>query len=273
MSLSIEGMSVATLEKLPYVTLLAHLGESNRPPGGIDTIRRLILNCHIRQGHFILHAGCNAGFSSREIVRLTGCSAVGVDISPDMAHKADQIAHEQFLQDRLRYQQADMRRLPFNDQQFDVTFSAGALAFVDGHRAAVDQWIRVTRPYGLLADAEMYYRSTPPPELRSRVAEIIGIDVPSHGASYWMDLFSGPLLEPYYDFDAPIKTRNDDDVVEYVRRLVQHKAGRIADEARAFLEERLIETFRIFNENLGYMSYKIVVRRRLPDNAEPALYV
>lgn len=272
MSSTVESISLADLQRLPYVSLLALLGESNRPPGGIDTIRRLIVNCHIRPDHTLLHAGCNAGFSSREIVRLTGCSAVGVDISREMASKANQIAREQALHPRLRYQHADMRKLPFDDGQFDVTFSAGALAFVDGHAAAIDEWIRVTRPYGLLADAELYYRQEPPKELRDRIGEIIGVSVPNYDPAYWTNLFSGPLLESYYDFDAPVATRDDAAIVDYVHRLIENKASRIAGDARAFLEQRLIDTFRSFNENLTYMNYKIIIRRRLPADSEPALY-
>jgi len=273
MHLSLEKMSVGDLEGLSYVKLLALMGESNRPPGGIETLRRLIVNCHIGINHFILHAGCNAGFSSREMVRLTGCRAIGVDISPDMASKADQISHQQMLQDRLRYQHADMRRLPFNDQQFDVTFSAGALAFVDGHQAAIDEWIRVTRAYGLLADAEMYYREPPPPELRAKVARTIGVEVPYYEAAYWKNLFGGELLEPYYDFDAPVAIRQDGAIVGYVDRLIRHAAPQIGAGPREFLRERLVDTFRTFNDNLAYMNYSIIVRRRLPTRAEPALYV
>ena len=259
------------VEDLPYVTLLARLGEANRPPGGLSTIRQLIINCCIRPETSVLHAGCNAGFSSREIVRMTGCTAVGVDISPDMAAKAEKIARQEGL-DRLHYRQADMRALPFSDNTFDLTFSAGALAFVDGHHAAMDEWIRVTRPYGLIADAELYYRETPPDSIRADVARIIGVEVPHYDIDYWPQLFDQPRLEPWYDFDGPVLTFNDAAILTYVRRLVAHKLPAAPDDVVCALETRLVETFRIFNANLSYMNYQIIVCRRVADDAEPALY-
>lgn len=267
-----DELTVSDIEDLPYVTLLARLGESNRPPGGIDTIRQLIVNCHIRPEISVLHAGCNAGFSSREIARMTGCTMIGVDISGDMAAKAELIARKEGL-DRLRYQQADMRALPFPDHRFDITFSAGALAFVDGHRAALNEWIRVTRPNGLIADAELFYREPPPASIRTDVADVIGVEVPHYDAGYWPELFSGPQLEPWYDYEAPVKTWDDDVIVGYVRRLVAHKMGGAPEAVRQALQRRLVETFRIFDANLRYMSYQIIVRRRVADDAEPALYV
>ena len=267
-----DELTVSDVDDLPYVTLLARLGESNRPPGGIDTIRQLIVNCHIRPETSVLHAGCNAGFSSREIARMSGCSMIGIDISAEMAAKAELIARREGI-DRLRYLQADMRALPFADQQFDLTFSAGALAFVEGHRSAVDEWIRVTKPNGLIADAELYYREEAPESVRADVTRTIGVKVPNYDSDYWPRLFSGPRLEPWYDFTAPVVTYDDEAIVSYVRRLVDHKAPGVPDAVSCALEARLVETFRIFNANLRYMNYQIIVRRRIADDAEPALYV
>jgi len=55
----------------PYVDLLAMLGESNLPPGGLPTVRDLAHNLHLRPGIKALHAGCNTGFLSSELARRT----------------------------------------------------------------------------------------------------------------------------------------------------------------------------------------------------------
>jgi SAM-dependent methyltransferase len=264
--------SADEIRRMPYVKLLALLGESNRPPGGIDTVRRLIVHCHLGPETSVLHAGCNAGFLSRELVRLSKCRALGIDLSPEMAAKAQSIAEAEGLADRLQYRAADMRKLPFADGSFDVTLSGGALAFVEGHEAALAEWIRVTRRYGLLADAELFYRVNPPGELRGRVSELIGVRVPEYDEGYWRTLFSGPLLEPYYFHVRPVHTRTEAEVEIYVRRMTAHCAGRWSADARGALHERLLRTFLTFNENLSYMSYLVAVVRCLPEGAEPALY-
>ena len=64
-------LSVEQVKQLPYVQLLAAIRKSSKPAGGIDTVRRLVVNCHLRPGIRVLHAGCNVGFVSRELARLS----------------------------------------------------------------------------------------------------------------------------------------------------------------------------------------------------------
>ena len=196
-------MTTVTAEEVrswPYVKLLAMLGESNLPPGGLDTVRRLILDCHLHSDVNVLHAGCNAGFLSREIARRSGCNIIGIDISSDMVEAAHRRMVAEGLDDILSYECQDMRSMSFDDNSFDVVLSGGALAFVDGHTQAIQEWVRVTRPYGLLADAEFYYHTEPPTSLLQKVSEVIEVEVPCYPRSYWFKAFEHELLQPLLRF-------------------------------------------------------------------------
>jgi SAM-dependent methyltransferase len=264
--------TAAEIRSLPYVELLAMLGESNLPPGGFDSIHRLIGSCHLGPHSRVLHAGCNAGFLTRELARLSGATVTGIDISPAMAEAAARRAEEEGLAARVRHQCMDMRQTGFAAASFDVTLSGGALAFVVEQPRAVSEWIRVTRPFGILADAELYYDRPPPDRLRQEVARLIGVPVPCYTRRAWEDLFRRPELVGYVQHDAPASHRSDEEVKAYCRRMVALRAGQWAPEAREVLYRRLEECFLIFNENLAHMRYLVMSFRRLPDDAEPLLY-
>lgn len=265
--------SAEKVRELPYVELLARLSESNRPPGGIDTVRRFIVNCHLRPGIQVLHAGCNAGFLSRELARLAGCSVLGIDISRTMVAAANERAEKEQLSHLVHHEHHDMRTLHLDGRSFDVVLSGGALAFVEGHHQAVKQWIRVVKPFGLLADAELYYRDLPPQHILDAVSASIGVPVPCYERGYWESIFTHELLEPYYHYENAVKVCSDDEVKRYCRRMVAFSAREWSSAAQEALYERLRGLFTLFNENLKYMSYSVFIYRRVAEDAEPALYV
>lgn len=268
-----DALDATTIETLPYVRLLALLSESNRPPGGIDTVRRLVEVTHLRPGIDVLHAGCNAGFLSRELARRSGCQVLGIDISPDMAASANARAREEGLDALVRHEVRDMRASQLPDDRFDVVLSGGALAFVDGHQAALDEWMRVVKPYGLLADSELYYARPVPEAVRSRVEKIIQVPIPEYDQQYWHELFTSNRLEPYYTHDDMVRVPTGREVDQYCERMAQRSARSWPLEARTALHARLRHIFHAFNENLSHMGYLVLARRCVPDGAEPALYV
>lgn len=266
-------LSVELIESLPYVQLLALMGESNLPPGGFKTIHRLISFCTLGVHSNVLHAGCNAGFLSRELARISGCRVTGIDIAPEMVDAATRRASSEGLDGRVRHECRDMRDTQFQAETFDVTLSGGALAFVVDQPRAIEEWIRVTRPYGILADAELYYREPAPESLREKVSRIIGAQVPAYNKSYWPALFSRLELVPYACYDEPVQVRTEAEVFAYCDRMVEWRASHENDAVQAALRSRIRECFLTFNENLAYMSYQVLAYRRLPKGSEPFLFI
>ena len=273
MTTTLTQPSADEIRALPYVALLAMLEEANLPPGGLDSVRRICQEAHLRPGLDVLHAGCNAGFLSREVARRTGASVLGIDISADMAAAGNRRAAREGLAGLVRHENRDMRASGLADASFDVVLSGGALAFVDGHQRAVAEWLRVVKPYGLLADVELYYSAEPPQRVLEKVAEMIEVEVPRYDRGYWVDLFTHERLQPYYRRDAEASARSDAEVEAYCAGMVALSAARVAPTAQEALYERLVEIFRAFNENMKYLSYTLFVHRVVPEGDEPALYL
>lgn len=257
----------------PYVDLLAMLGESNLPPGGLTTVRDLAHNLHLRPGTKALHAGCNTGFLSCELARRTGAGITGIDVNSNMADAGNLRAKHEELDTLVHYEAQDMRATTFADGEFDVVLSGGALAFVDGHEAAVTEQIRVLKEFGLLGDVQLYYHDTPPAALLDKVSEVIEVRVPEYTRQYWIDLYDTPALQPYWRVDSPAGARTDADVVAYCEEMVARCTDGWSDDAKSALYERWWDIFSTFNENMKYMSYTAYVYRRINADSEPALFI
>ncbi|MFI1409867.1 class I SAM-dependent methyltransferase [Streptomyces sp. NPDC020707] len=256
-----------------YVELLAMLGESNLPPGGLGTVRDLVINLHLRPGIEALHAGCNAGFLSREVARRSGCSVTGVDISPAMSEAAERRAAAEGLSPLVSHECQDMRHLKFPDESFDVVFSGGALAFVLGHREAVDEMVRVTKEFGLIGDTQLYYSQEPPASLLKLVGDIIEVPVPQYSREYWIDLYRIDALQPYWRDDVETNAVSDAEVEAYARSMVSRCATSWSPAAQETLYERLHYVFSAFNENMKYLSCTNYVYRKAKPTSEPALFI
>ena len=79
-----KKITLQKIKEMGYVDLMAFLGEVNRPPGGKDAVRILTQNCFFTKDFKVLDVGCNTGYVSFEIARLTKCSVIGVDINENM---------------------------------------------------------------------------------------------------------------------------------------------------------------------------------------------
>lgn len=189
-----------------------------------------------------------------------------------MVTAARKRAKAEGLESLVSHSHADSRRLPYKDESFDVVLSGGALAFIDDQEAAVSEWIRTSRSGGLIATVEFFYREIPPDRLREEVGRAIGIEVPLYTLDYWKALFDQQTLHLYGEYVGEAEPRGADSVVRYSERLAKNLAGSWCPEARAALTKRLESDIRVFDENMRYLNYALLVYRRGDVNDEPLLY-
>lgn len=90
-------------------------------------------------GEYILDIGCGDGRLTSRISQA-GSSAIGIDLSPEMARASSARG--------VRVVVADALRLPFRGRLFDAVYSNAALHWVADHEAAVREFVRVLAPGG-----------------------------------------------------------------------------------------------------------------------------
>ncbi len=106
----------------------------------------------IQPGDRVLDAGCGTGRHACEIFRTLGADVVGVDLNRDDLRTAAFTlgSMEALTGGSWMISQADVTRLPFRDEAFDVVICSEVLEHVPENRAAVSELVRVLKREGVI---------------------------------------------------------------------------------------------------------------------------
>lgn len=162
---------------------------------------RLLTELDLRGDERVLDLGCGRGAVLLTAARLLPRGrAVGVDVwRPDQTDNSAAATRRnaalEGVSDRIKLHTADMTRLPFAADTFDVVLSNLAVHNIPtaaGRRAALDEAVRVTRPGGRLVLADVAFTRGHAARLR----ELGLLDVRRRGVG-WRMWWAGPLLRTH----------------------------------------------------------------------------
>ncbi len=140
--LRVWATAMAQVPRLPWAVRLRNLAVP------VDVTR-------YEEFHFLLRFLEREGLSGRRILDVSSPhmmahvlarenDVIKSDINPRERHAVAG-------RDRLRFQLADAKRLPFRDSSFDVVYSISVIEHIhEGYLDAVREMLRVTRPSGVL---------------------------------------------------------------------------------------------------------------------------
>jgi arsenite methyltransferase len=166
--------------------------------GKFEVWARLLGDLVRRGDEQVLDLGCGRGALLLSAAKLVPRGrAVGVDLwradqtgnSPDATWRN---AEREGVAGRVELETGDMTRLPFADGTFDIVVSNLAvhnIPSVAGRRAAVDEAVRVLRPGGRLAIADLWATN----HHRTRLQELGLSDVRRRNLG-WRMWWGGPFL-------------------------------------------------------------------------------
>lgn len=115
-------------------------------PGAAEFVRRIGLEPAAR----VLDVACGTGNLTLPAARA-GADVTGLDIAPPLVEQARLAADAQGL--RVRVEEGDCTRMPFDDASFDVVMSMFGAMFAAPAQAAADEMLRVCRPGGRIVMA------------------------------------------------------------------------------------------------------------------------
>lgn len=231
-----------------YVELMSKFETHNRPPGGLIALNRLVSHWpHSKLP--VIDAGCNSGFTSIEISRLTGKNVVGVDISETMVEAAEANALRFKLNPTPRFCNADIITFsPLSDN--NIVFSGGSTVFTKNWENTVHKYVELSGEVGFCSELWFTYTRMPPDSLQKDLALILGFNVPvllyddmvnyySTGKLETLDLFTMPAEAPRYQTHKEISKQI------FTRDNIEPQKDDVL-----FLEE----CYRVFSENARYLS-------------------
>ncbi|AXB42837.1 class I SAM-dependent methyltransferase [Amycolatopsis albispora] len=169
--------------------------------GKFEVWARVLAALGLRGDERLLDLGCGRGavlLAAAEL--LPGGHAAGVDRwRPDQTGNSPEAtrrnAELEGVAARVSLHTADMTRLPFADNAFDVVVSGFALHHIptaEGRRAALGEAVRVLRPGGRLAIADLGHTGKYVEVLRAK-----GIETPGRRNLGWRAWWGGPWFPSY----------------------------------------------------------------------------
>lgn len=256
-------MTKEEIIKMDYVSFMGLLDENNRPPGGKKSIREILANTFLTENSKILHVGCNTGYSTFEMLHLIKCQITGIDINENMIGAGNRKIKLDLpaLQNKISFKIANAEKLPFNDETFDLVFSAGSTAFMKNRNACLSEFKRVCKYYGFVADTFLFYSKKPPADLISKINQAINIEIQEWDDKYWLNAYKKAGLEEYYyekyqmDFMP-----TESDVYQYCKTLIGEST--LTSELHETAINKLFSFMSLFNENHKYLSYGVAIFRK-----------
>lgn len=264
------------IKEMSYVDFISLLKETNRCPGGKDTIRKIIQNTFIGPQSNILEIGSNTGFTSLEIARVAKCRTTGIDPVRAAVQTAltELKADTSEIQNLVKFEVASSYDIPYSDNEFDVVVTGGATSFMADKERALTEYHRVLKPWGFLSVTNLCYLVPPPTDVVAAVSNIIGVQIPVWTDRDWLALFNkNKIFEQYYLETHKLQEKSDDEIFEYVQFFIDKPhIAQMSQETKEEIRKRWTTTLRAFNENHKYLGFILAVFRKREIKEEPELF-
>jgi ubiquinone/menaquinone biosynthesis C-methylase UbiE len=174
----VKESSLSNADELPdYAPMLSAYHDAHA-----TELREMVASLPIHEGSRVLEIACGDGVYSRWIAERVGGSGevVGVDVLPAYLEVARRGAMREASRHRIRFVAADIARLPFPDDTFDLVWCAQSLYSLPDPVDALRRMTRVVRAGGEVAVLEndsFHHVLLPWPvevEVAIRRAELLG---------------------------------------------------------------------------------------------------
>lgn len=190
-----------------------------------DVVRQVIERMEIAPGARVLDLGCGNGWATRILAQTNaGVQAIGVDASPRMIAKADEL-HSFTI--RARYDQGSFEDLEFKDKEFDRVFSMEALYYAKDLGKALSEAHRVLKPGGQADVLVDYFEES---AASANWGEVMGLELHRLDEAGWRAAFeaagfTGVTTERVIDSRGPGKGTPADETEPDESREELHAAG------------------------------------------------
>lgn len=254
------------IKSLSYTDFISFIKETNRCPGGKNSIKEIVQNTFTEQNSKILDVGSNTGFNSLEFAHITKSKVHGIDISESCVNEANNTLDKdtEDVKKRVTFKVGSACDILFEDGYFDLVMCGGATSFMDDKGKAVSEYFRVLKPWGFLATTQLFYSKKPPTKVLDAVSRIIGVQIKYLNKNDWLNIFNtNNKYELYYFKEYEFKNKSKKDIEEYVTIFLQKPhIARLDGDVKKEIYNKWFSYMIAFSENNEYLSYFIALIRK-----------
>ncbi|WP_316771649.1 class I SAM-dependent methyltransferase [Streptomyces sasae] len=266
-------LTPADVERLNFSQTVGLVNEPNMCSGGAATIRAVLREVPgLTAGDRILEVGSNTGFSVLEMAAATKCDVHGIDIEDSSVRFSRNKAAALGL-GNAHFAVGDGTRIDFPNDHFDMLFASNVTSFIPDRQRAIDEYYRVLKRFGVLAAVPIFYHRRPPARLLAEVERAIGAPLPRFSRADWEEMFGRPGSELFFSEEYEYLDLSPEQIDAYVAAvLAQPCNDSMSRELKEAAGSRLRYFYTLFNENLGYARYAILLYRKNRPTEFPILH-
>lgn len=250
------------MEDMNYFELLAWLGIGSSHPGGFPATQQNLDILQISSKDYVLDAGCGSGLTACYLAKTTGCKIVGIDLNPQIVEKACQRAVKEGVSHLVEFRVADVYKLPFDDNCFDLVMAESITVFLDKTKV-YREFSRVLKPEGRVGDLEMVLINELPSDLRKQMEECFGAGTNPLPYEEWLDAIRQAGFQDV-EIKNPQRLRNNGNViVNALMRdwmLIKDLKNKVLNQPGVL--GRLQKNAGFMKRNLGYFGFGLVYGRK-----------
>lgn len=260
-SLSKPVISPKALMNLPYFDFMAHMGTFPMHPGGGIKTQQLVDIAHIQAGDHVLEIGCGTGWTTQRLAE--GGANITVLDNSERALQSAKHACQHLNIPEHKFVLGTAEKLPFAANQFDYVIYEAVLGFIRKPNQALAQTHRVLKKgSGKVGIIDFHYRTTPPRELQSSMADIFSAPIHPFLESDWISLFQRHFNIDHWERFSPGPITPPS--VEHIRLNLENSDFLKTpswDDADTFeqLSQRWLGWENVFAENRKYLQCHIAL--------------
>lgn len=229
--------------------------ERQGPGSPEETLRALSFIEGLSSRTRIADLGCGTGAQTMVLAQNTEASITALDLYAGSIDKLNATAERHGLQDRVKGIVGSMDDLPFQDEEFDLVWSEGAVSNI-GFERGLRYWRRFLRKGGYVAVTyESWFTEERPAEIEKWWVDAVPeISTIAHNVSLvqkagYVPVATFTLPESCWtdNYFAPQEARRE----EFLR---QHAGDRTVEEMMAFME-READLYEKYKQHYGYVFY------------------
>lgn len=271
---SIEKLTKEDIKKMSYNEIIGLVRETNRTPGGLNTIKTVSRMLNLNSNTKILDIGTSTGHTALEFGRLLNCEVIGIDINEESIKTARERCNK-FKLEKVKFKLDDATKMSFKNETFDVVFAGNVTSLVNNREAALKEYWRVLKPNGYLVAVPMYYLETPSEKLLNDVRDAIQVNIQAQYKSDWEKFFLREDDEVFEAIDFKFLRCSDEEVNKFCDDiLAREHLKKMNKESMDMLRKCYRDYMHLFNENNSHMGFTVFIIRRKESDIfnDPELY-